>query len=123
MSQLLLFGEKEGSSGWFQFKELEKKYIENLEEKALLIIPTLASSKIEKLNISGKTTIKTDPQHFTAIFVVSGDVTLTTEDQELSAQKESLVFLHPDMTVSCVCTGKSKKAELVVINVTPAFHR
>ena len=34
MSQLLLFGEKEGSSGWFQFKELEKKYIENLEEKA-----------------------------------------------------------------------------------------
>ena len=61
--------------------------------------------------------IKTDPKNFTAIFVVSGDVTLSTEDQQLSAQKESLVFLHPDMTVSCVCTGKTKKAELVVINV------
>lgn len=34
MSQLLLFGEKEGTSGWFQYKELEKKYIEALEEKA-----------------------------------------------------------------------------------------
>ena len=73
--------------------------------------------RIEKMNISGKTEIKTDPQNFTAIFVVSGDVTLMTADQQLSAQKESLVFLHPDMNVSCVCNGKSKKAELVVINV------
>ena len=73
--------------------------------------------KIEKMNVSGKTEIKTDVQNFTALFVVSGDVTLTTEDQQLPAQKESLVFLHPGMTVSCVCTGKSKKAELVVINV------
>ncbi len=74
--------------------------------------------RIEKMNISGKTEIEIDSKNFTALFVISGDITLTTADQQLSAKKESLVFLFPNIAVSCVCNGKTTKAELIVIKVS-----
>ena len=73
--------------------------------------------KIEKINISGTAEIKTDPQNFTAVFIVSGNVSLQTSEQEMSVQEESLVFLEPDKTIKCTCTGKTGTAEIIVINV------